>query len=534
MEILTGFTSTLGRLAGGFGTALQPFNLLLLTIGCFLGLIIGVLPGLGGTSGVAILLPITVFIANTGPGGATSAVIFLAGIYWGALFGGVITSILFNIPGEPWSVVLLFDGFPLAKRRGKPGLALTSSFLSSFVGAFIATVLFTLFAKEIADRALYFGPPELFAVFVLSFATLVGLGAESPLKALAMLAFGLLLATVGFDTITGQQRLIPFVGVENEGLRSLQINLLAGIGFVPVTIGLFGIGEILASAGEQGIGYVEKISARLGFNDLLEALVALRSRLWLVCSNAVIGFLFGVLPGHGATAASFLGYGLARQYAKNKEDFGKGEISGIMGPQATADAAGVASLVPMVTLGVPGSPTSAVIMAGLFVWGLQPGPLLFTEHSDFVWGLIASIYLGHLLTFILCLLAVPLLASIMRVPYAIITPFIVVISIIGSYSLNNSMLDVAFTVIFGLVGYWLRKMKYPLAPLVVALVLGDSTERELRKTLIAGAGNMGFFFSSSLATLLNVLAVVILLLPLVRLLVARMRGTTPRPAHTAD
>ncbi|HZP96219.1 MAG TPA: tripartite tricarboxylate transporter permease [Candidatus Limnocylindria bacterium] len=514
-----------GNLAGGFATALQPINLAFLLLGVTLGLVIGVLPGLGGTSGVAILLPISVVVARGDIQGAntTTAVILLAGIYWGALFGGVITSILFNIPGEPWSVVLLFDGFPLAKRRGKPGLALTSSFVSSFVGAFIATVLFTFFAQAIAEQALKFGPPELFAVFVLSFTTLIGLGAESPAKAVAMLALGLLLAGVGFDTLTGQQRL-------NFG----NINLLAGIGFVPVTIGLFGIGEILASAEEQGIGYMEKISARLGFADLLEALRALRSRIRLVVSNAVIGFFFGVLPGHGATAASFLGYGLARQYAKNKEDFGKGEISGIMGPQATADSAGVASLVPMITLGVPGSPTSAVIMAGLFVWGLQPGPLLFIQHQDFVWGLIASIYLGHLLTFILCLMAVPLLAAIMRVPYAIITPFIVTISIIGSYSLNNSMLDVAFTIIFGLVGYWLRKMKYPLAPLVVALVLGDSTERELRKSLIAGQGDFGIFFSSPLATLLMIASAILLLLPLVRLLRARMTGAPVQPPPTAD
>src|SRR3989441_2297643 len=511
----------LGLLAGGFATALQPINVGFLMVGVLLGLVIGVLPGLGGTSGVAILLPISVVIARGDIAGAdsTTAVILLAGIYWGALFGGVITSILFNIPGEPWSVVLLFDGFPLAKRKGKPGLALTSSFLSSFVGAFIATLLFTFFAQAIAERALAFGPPELFGVFVLSFATLIGLGAESPLKSIAMLALGLLLAAVGFDTITGAQRL-------NFG----SIELLAGIGFVPVTIGLFGIGEILASAEEQGIGYMEQISAKLGLKDLLESLAALRQRWWLVLSNSVIGFFFGVLPGHGATAASFLGYGLARQYAKNKEDFGKGEISGIMGPQATADAAGVASLVPMVTLGVPGSPTSAVIMAGLFVWGLQPGPLLFTEHSTFVWGLIASIYLGHFLTFILCLLAVPLLAAIMRVPYAIITPFIVVISIIGSYSLNNSMLDVAFTVIFGLVGYWLRKMKYPLAPLVVALVLGDSTERELRKTLIAGAGNPAFFFSSTLSTVVMILAAIVLILPLV----GAVRGRLRRAGVAAD
>src|SRR5919198_1850123 len=212
----------LTSLAGGFATAGQPYNLALLLIACFLGLIIGVLPGLGGTSGVAILLPVSVFIAGSGPGGATSAVIFLAGIYWGGLFGGVITSILFNIPGEPWAVVLLFDGFPLAKRHGKPGLALTSSFLSSFVGAFIATVLFTFFSSLLADFALRFGPAELFAVFVLSFATLVGLGAEAPMKSVAMIGLGLLLAAVGFDTLTGEPRLT--VG-RTEGL--------AGIGFVP-------------------------------------------------------------------------------------------------------------------------------------------------------------------------------------------------------------------------------------------------------------------------------------------------------------
>jgi putative tricarboxylic transport membrane protein len=515
----------LGNLAGGFATALQPVNLFFLLVGVTLGLVIGVLPGLGGTSGVAILLPISVVVARGDIQGAnsTTAVILLCGIYWGALFGGVITSILFNIPGEPWSVVLLFDGFPLAKKKGKPGLALTSSFLASFVGAFIATLLFTFFAQWIADKALGFGPPELFAVFVLSFTTLIGLGAESPLKAIAMLALGLLLAAVGFDTLTGSQRM-------NFG----NIQLLAGIGFVPVTIGLFGIGEILASAEEQGIGYMEKISARLGFKDLLDAFRELRQRLWLVCSNAVIGFFFGVLPGHGATAASFLGYGLARQYSKNKEGFGKGEISGIMGPQATADAAGVASLVPMITLGVPGSPTSAVIMAGLFVWGLQPGPLLFVQHQDFVWGLIASIYLGHFITFLICLAAVPLLASIMRIPYAVITPFIVTISIIGSYSLNNSMLDVIFTIVFGLIGYWLRKMKYPLAPLVVALVLGDSTERELRKTLIAGQGGLGIFFSSPLATIMWILAVVLLLLPVIRTLRGRMTGRPVAPPAAAD
>jgi putative tricarboxylic transport membrane protein len=493
----------LSSLASGFATAGQPYNLFLLFIACFLGLVIGVLPGLGGTSGVAILLPVSIFIASGGPGGPTSAVIFLAGIYWGALFGGVITSILFNIPGEPWAVVLLFDGFPLAKRLGKPGLALTSSFLASFVGAFIATVSFTFFARPLADIALRFGPPELFAVFVLSFATLVGLDAGSPVKSVMMIALGLLLAAVGFDTLTGAPR-----------LTFGHIEMLSGIGFVPVTIGLFGIGEIIASAEESGIGYVERISAKVGFKDLLAAIRAMRDRIWLVVSNSIIGFWFGVLPGHGATAASFLGYGLARQYSRQKANFGKGEVSGIMGPQCAADAAAVGGLVPMIVLGVPGSPTSAVIMAGLFIWGLTPGPLLFVEHADFVWGLIASIYLGHFLTFLMCLLTVPVLAAIMRIPYAIITPLIVLISIIGSYSLNNSLLDVFITVVFGLIGFWLRKLKYPLAPLVVALVLGDSTERTFRQSLIASGGNPLTFVGSPIAAGLLIVGVALLLYPL--------------------
>jgi putative tricarboxylic transport membrane protein len=501
----------LGNLAGGFGTALQPINMAFLFAGCLLGLVIGVLPGLGGTSGVAILLPISVYItASSGP---TTAIIFLAGIYWGALFGGVVTSILFNIPGEPWAVALLFDGYPLAKRRGKPGLALTSSFLASFVGALIATLMLTFFAAALADIAIRFGPADLFAVFILSFTTLVGLGSEAPMKSVMMIGFGLLLAAVGFDIITGEPR-----------LTFGRIEVLSGIPFVPVTIGLFGIGEILASAEEAGIGYVEKIKSKLGIKDLLEGLAALRTRIVMVVANSVLGFWFGVLPGHGATAGSFLGYGIARQYSKNKENFGKGEVSGIMGPQCAADASAVGSLVPMLALGVPGSPTSAVLMAGLFIWGLQPGPLLFVEHADFVWGFIASIYLGHLLTFLMCLLAVPLLAAIMRVPYGVLTPFILIISVIGAYSINTQMKDVFICVIFGLIGYWLRKMKYPLAPLVVAIVLGDQTERELRKALIGSGGDPLVLVGNPLAATLMTLAVIILLLPVVRQVLARRRA----------
>lgn len=484
--------------------------LLMLLVGVVLGLIIGVLPGLGGTSGVAILLPVTVFIAaDRGP---TAAIILLAGVYWGALFGGLVSSILFNIPGEPWSVALLFDGYPLAKHQGRPGLALSASFTASFVGALLATVLFTFFALPLADFALRFGPPELFAVFLLAFAALTGLESSSAVKSIAMIGLGLLLAAVGFDTITGTPR-----------LTFGQITLLSGIGFVPVTIGLFGIGEILASAEEQGALKFEGLAARVGLTDVLEAFDALRHRAGTLITSSLLGFWIGVLPGTGATPASFLAYGIARQYSRHKENFGKGEISGIVAPQAAADAAGVGSLLPMVALGVPGSPTAAVIMAGLFIWGLTPGPQLFITSPEFVWGLIASIYLGQVLTFVICLLGVPALAAIMRVPYAFITPFIIVISILGSYSVQNSMADVWITLIAGLAGYWLRKLKYPLAPLVVALVLGDAAEKALRQSLIMSDAAVSIFFTRPISATLTVLAIGMFLLPVFRLAARRLR-----------
>ncbi|HEX9435798.1 MAG TPA: tripartite tricarboxylate transporter permease [Candidatus Limnocylindria bacterium] len=514
----------LGELARGFAVALDPFVMAMLTVGVLAGLIIGILPGLGGTSGVAILLPLSVFVAVTSK---TAAIAMLAGIYWGAVFGGVVTSILFNIPGEPWSVALLFDGFPMAKRLGKPGLALTLAFTSSLFGAIVSSILFTFFALPLAELALRFGPAELFAVFMMAFATLVGLESGSPLKSIAMIGFGLLLAAVGFDSLTGEPR-----------LTFGQIGLLSGIGFIPVTIGLFGLGEILASAEEAGVKY-EQVAAKLGLQDLFDSIGELRRKAWMLVANTLIGFWIGVLPGTGATPASFLSYGIARQYAPDKEkaNFGKGEPAGIFAPQASANAASVGSLLPMITLGVPGSPTAAVIMAGLFVWGLTPGPLLFTEQRDFVWGLIASIYIGNFMAFAICLLATPLLASIMRAPYSIITPFIILASIIGAYSVNNAMKDVFIVLIFGVIGYWLRKMKYPLAPLVVAIVLGDSTERELRKALIGSGGDprvligINEFGFSPFAAILSAVAIALFLLPLVQyLLRRRSRGSAAATA----
>lgn len=488
---------TLSNLALGFQVALEPFNFGMAVLGVVLGLVIGVLPGLGGTSGVAILLPVTIFIAPT------AGIIFLASIYWGALFGGVVTAILFNIPGEPWDVALLFDGYPLA-RKGKAALALTAAFLASIFAAFVATVLFTFLMRPLADFALRFGPPEILTIMLVAFATFVGLGGGSAFKTIAMLSVGFLLAVVGLDVVTGLPR-----------FTFGSISLLSGFHFVPITIGLFGLGEILASS-EAGIARFVGLQSRLGLRDLWETVKELKRHFVALVTGTILGFWVGILPGTGATPASFLSYGMARQYSKNKEEFGTGAVEGVIAPQSAAQAAGIGALLPMITLGVPGSPTAAVLLAGLLIWGLVPGPQLFVEKPDFVWGLVSSMYVSNLVALVLCLLGVPLLAAIMRIPYAIMTPFIVIMCLVGAYAINNNLSDVGLTVIFGFVGYVLRKLSYPLAPLVVALVLGEMTERALRQSLIMSDGSVDIFFNRPLAAVFMVVAIVLFLLPLLR------------------
>jgi putative tricarboxylic transport membrane protein len=501
----------LSGLGLGFGQVAQPFNFSMILIGVVLGLVIGVLPGLGGTSGVAILLPVTVFIAPN------AAIMLLAGIYWGALFGGVVTSILFNIPGEPWSVAVMFDGHPLA-RMGKAGLALTAAFLASFFSAMVANVLFTFFALPLAEFALRFGPPELFAIMLLAFGTFVGLGGGSPIKTVIMLCAGFLLAAVGLDIVTGQPRLT--FGI---------IDLQRGIDFVPVAIGVFGIAEILG-AGAEAKSMPESIAYKMGLADLKEALLAHWRHLRMFLVNTLIGFWVGVMPGTGATPASFMGYGIAQRYSKHPERFGKGELIGVISPQAAANAAGVGSILPMVTLGVPGSPTAAVIMAGLFIWGLNPGPTLFQQKPDFVWGLIASLYVAHTLSFLICLLGVPLLAAIMKTPFALLTPLVVMVSTIGAYVINNSILDVSIMLVSGVIGFFLNKLKFPMAPLVVALVLGAPTERAFRQMMIMGDGSPVFLFERPISAILTAIALLLFLLPALGPLRRRLRPT-PRVAE---
>jgi putative tricarboxylic transport membrane protein len=492
----------------GFQVALSLTNIGLMFAGVILGVIIGVLPGLGGANGVAILLPLTFGMAQH-PGGTTSAIILLSCIYWGALFGGAITSILFNIPGEPWSVATTFDGYPLAQ-KGRAGAALTAAFTSSFVGALVAVIVITFLSPIVANFALEFGPPEFFAVYLLTFCAFVGMSKEPPFKTLATMMLGFALAAVGTDPVTGALRL-------TFGSTSL----LTGFDFLIAVIGLFGIGEILLTL-EEGLAF-KGASAKLNMKVVLETWKEL-PRYWLTSiRSSVVGCFMGIVPG-GATPASFMSYGVARRFSKDGAKFGTGMVEGVVAPETAAHAAGTSALLPMLTLGVPGSPTAAVLLGGLLIWGLQPGPLLFVEQKDFVWGLIASMYLGNIVGLIVVLTCVPFFAAILRVPFSIIAPVIIVICAIGAYTVHNSMFDVWMMVVFGVAGYAFKKLQYPLAPLVLAIVLGDRAEASFRQAMLVSQGDMTVFFSNGLVGSLTGLALFLLVWPLLSLAISKLRS----------
>jgi len=493
----------INALFNGFAVAMTPFNLLLMLVGVTLGVIIGVLPGLGGANGIAILLPLTFTMPPT------SAIIMLSCIYWGALFGGAITSILFNIPGEPWSVATTFDGYPMA-RNGKAGEALTGAFTSSFIGAFFAIVMITFLAPLVAKFALQFGPPEFFSVYLLTFCSFVGMNKGSPFKTISAMMLGFGLATVGMDTVTGQLRL-TFGNPE----------LMRGFDFLIAVIGLFGIGEILLSM-EEGLafkGAAAKIRAKVVWETWKQL-----PKYWATSlRSCLIGCWMGITPG-GATPASFMAYGVAKRVSKEGDKFGTGKMEGIVAPETAAHAAGTAALLPMLSLGIPGSPTAAVLLGGLLIWGLQPGPLLFVEKPDFVWGLIASMYLGNLAGLFVVLTCVPLFASILRIPFSIIAPVIIVICAVGAYTVHNAMFDVWLMLGFGVLGYVFKKLDYPMAPMVLALVLGDRAEDSFRQSMLFSQGSLDIFFSNYLVGGITSLALLLLFWPLIGKFVGKKKA----------
>jgi putative tricarboxylic transport membrane protein len=484
---------SLSNLLGGFSVALTLPNVGFMLVGIVLGVMIGVLPGLGGANGVAILLPLT-FSMNP-----TSAIIMLSCIYWGALFGGAITSILFNIPGEPWSVATTFDGYPMAQ-QGKAAQALTAAFTASFVGALAAVLMITFLAPLLARFALKFGPAEFFAVQLLTFCSFIGLSKEPAAKTIAAMSLGFALAAVGLDSVTGQLR-----------MTFDQPQLLKGFSFLVAVIGLFGIGEILQTM-EEGLAFRGK-SAKITLGVVLRTWGEMLRYWRSFLRSAFVGCWMGITPG-GATPASFMSYGLARRASGRAENFGKGDIEGVLAPETANNAAGTAALLPMLTLGIPGSPTAAVLLGGLLIWGLQPGPMLFVEQKDFVWGLIASMYLANIAGLIVVLTTVPWWAGILRIPFTIIGPVIIVICAIGTYTVNNSMLDVWLMLVFGVLGYLFKKLKYPLAPLVLALVLGDMAESSFRQAMLLSQGSLSIFWANPLVGSLVALALFMLAWPI--------------------
>lgn len=485
-------------LSYGILEAFQPLNLAMIVAGCVVGLFIGMMPGLGSVNGVAILLPITFLVPPT------AAIIFLAAIYYGAMYGGAISSITLGIPGASTAVATVFDGRPLAQ-QGKADQALTAAAIASFIGGTLSVVLFTLFAPPLADFALRFGPPEEFALMILAFATFIGLSGDDIPKTVFSIAIGLILATVGLDEITGRPRMIFF---DIPGF-------LHGINFLVLAIGIYGIGEMLWTL-EHSRAAVQLHHVRMTWASFMRNLRQVGSYLKVACFGSVLGYFVGMLPAAGATPASLMSYGLAKTFSRDPDSFGKGNVAGVAAPESANNAASTGSMLPMITLGIPGSPTTAVLLGGMIIWGLRPGPLLFQEHPDFVWGLIGSLYISNIFTLIINLAFIPLFVRVLAMPFTVLAPVIFTLSIVGGYAPLQSMHDVWLMLGFGVAGYLLRKLNYPVAPAVLAIVLGPLAEQSFRQTVIGEQGDMTIFFTRPLSGTIMAIAILLMLYPAIQ------------------
>ena len=492
----------------GFSVALTPANLLFALSGAFLGTMIGALPGIGSTSGVALLLPLTFGMDPT------SAMIMLAGIYYGSMYGGTITSVLINTPGESATIVTTLDGYQLA-RQGRAGAALGIATLGSFIAGTVGTLALMLMAPALARVALRFGPPEYFAVTVLGLAMLSSLGGGPPLKAGISTLVGLILGTVGVDVMTGNPR-FTFGTLE----------LLSGIDFLPISIALFGFSEIL-----MGTDDAERVRAARVHVTVRETFPTRddwsRSRA-SIARGSVIGFLTGTLPGAGATLASFVAYFVEKKVSRSPERFGRGAIEGVAAPEAANNAASVGSMVPLLTLGLPGGTTTAVLVGAFMMWGLRPGPMLFEQNPQFVWGLIASMYIGNVMLALINIGMIPLFVRLIRVPYEILMPAILTLCMVGAFAANNRMFDVGLLILFGVVGYLMKKLDYSPAALVAALVLGPLAENSLRQSLQISEGDFSIFVTRPISAIFIALGALALVIPALR--TSRRAGQTAGPS----
>ena len=477
----------------GFQVAFQPVNILFCFIGVLTGTLVGVLPGLGPVAAMSLLLPTTFHMTPV------SAIIMLAGIYYGAMYGGSTTSILVNIPGEAASVVTCLDGYQMA-RQGRAGPALGISAFGSFIAGTFSIVGLMVIGPFLAEAALKFGPPEYFSLMILGLTLLTFLASGPMWKALLMAAFGLFLSTIGMDNVTGVVRL------------SFKIEeLVDGVGLVPVVMGLFGISEVLLNVE----GAMERSIFETKIRNLFPNLRDWADSIGPIIRGTVLGFFLGVLPGGGAVISSFVSYAVEKRISKHPEKFGTGLIEGVAGPESANNAATGGAFIPLLSLGIPANAVMALLLGALIIHGIQPGPLMMKHHPDIFWGTVASMYLGNLLLLFLNLPLIGIWVRLLKVPYPFLFPLILLFCLIGSYSLNNSIVDVVIMIIFGFIGYFFRKFRYEGAPLVLALVLGPMMENSLRQALLMANGNLATFFQRPISGTLLGVAFLLLILPLI-------------------
>ena len=477
------------NLMSGFAVALQPLNLLFCFIGVFLGTLIGVLPGIGPVGTMALLLPVTFGIPPT------TAIIMLAGIYYGAMYGGSTTAILVNIPGEPASIVTCLDGYQMA-RKGRAGPALGIVAFGSFIAGTLGVIGLQTASGFLAPIALKFGPPEYFSLMILGFVLLTYLSEKSMAKAMLMAAVGVLFGTIGIDPMTGGSR-FAFGFPE----------LLDGVGIVPLAMGLFGISEVFWNA-EKAMGEREIFTAKI--DHLLPNLKDWMDSKWAIMRGSIIGFSLGVLPGGGGLLASFVSYATEKRFSKSPERFGHGAIEGVAGPESANNAAASGAFIPLLTLGIPANVVMAMLLGALMIHGITPGPILLKEQPGLFWGVIASMYVGNAMLLVLNLPLIGLWVRVLRIPYSILFPFILFFCLIGCYTLNNSKTDMFLMVVFGVVGYLMRKFGYEPAPLLLAFVLTPILEQALRQSLLMSNGAFAIFLTRPISLCCLAVAVILL------------------------
>lgn len=491
---------TLNSLMGGFAIALQPGNLLFALLGSIVGTAVGVLPGIGPIAGIAILMPLTFKLDATG------AIIMLSAIYYGAMYGGTITSVLINVPGEGASAVTCIDGYKMA-RKGRGGAALAIAAIGSFIGGTFATIVLVVAAPTLASVALHFGPPEFFALMILGLILLVSFAGESLLLGFISALLGLALSIPGSDIVNGTPR-----------LTFGNIDLLDGISFVPVIMGLYGVTEILTSLDRrQEFFKTETIGSTTLTSEEIKA-----SAMPIV-RGSLLGTFFGLIPGIGTILPTVVSYAMEKRLAADPSRFGHGAIEGVAGPETTNNAYANAAMIPLFTLGIPASPTIAVLLGAFMMNGLTPGPFLFRDKPDFVWAVIASLYIGNLILLILNLPLVSIWVRLLRIPYSILFPAVLALTVVGAYVTRNSVLDVWLVIAFGIFGYLARKIEFPVAPMAFTLILGPLTENALRQALSMSDGDIAILARGPLSASILGICALALVWPLVRMVMRRLR-----------